>query len=159
MSETGLIRNSIRVLAEDPRWRFVVGISLAPIWLGATRLRHRAMRDSGAALAINVAVAGALRADVIVLSVWFPLTTVAAYMVAARGVDQIFSTAKQMTSALIQRLGRADSREIAVRFGTASLGALAAAALVSAALFGQPVLRFWVGPAAAHPATEFSRPT
>ncbi|HVZ72982.1 MAG TPA: hypothetical protein VHJ20_11450 [Polyangia bacterium] len=129
-------------------------LSLRPLWLGPTRLRRRALAESGAALAINVAVAGALRADVLILSASYPLATVAAYMVAARGVDQIFSTAKQMTSALMHRLGRAEGRASAVRLGTAGLGATVAATMVAAAYFGQPALQLWVGAAAALPVTS-----
>jgi hypothetical protein len=110
-----------------------------------------ALRDGAAALAINLSVLAAVRADVVVLAHVAPLALVAAYGVASRAVDQSYTLAKQVSAALLPKLGDPGARGGAVRLGTAVLGVLVASGMPALALDGQGMLVAWAGPVAARP--------
>lgn len=104
-----------------------------------------ALGEASAALAINGAVAVVARLDVFVLAQVCPLSLVAAYGLATRACDQALLLAKQTSSALLGRLGRAEGREASVRAGAAVLHAVAGGGLASLAAFGVPLLAAWGG--------------
>lgn len=108
-----------------------------------------ALRDGSAALAINIAVAAAVRIDVFILARVAPLAAVAGYGVASRAVDQSFLLAKQASAALLPKLGDPRERSPAAELGTAVLGGLGASGLVALALCGTALLVAWAGPMAA----------
>ncbi|HYI02933.1 hypothetical protein [Hyalangium sp.] len=123
-------------------------LELRPGWPRESSEVHDAFRQGMAALAINVGVAAAIRADVFILSAYLPLSTVGAYQVASRSIDQIFSLAKQSSGWLLHRLGDPDGRPGAMRLGTAVLGGLVTSGVVALALDGSALLGAWVGPLA-----------
>ena len=117
-----------------------------PLERGRTALRE-ALSDGAGALAIHGAVALAVRAD-LALVVWVaPLSLVAAYSVASRAVDQVFTLAKQASAASLPRLSDPARRAGAVVEGTQLLGTLAAAGLAALVTLGEPLLRLWATPA------------
>jgi O-antigen/teichoic acid export membrane protein len=109
------------------------------------------LKDGAAALAVNLGGLLALRFDVVILSRVSPLAVVAAYGVGSRAVDQCFTVAKQVSAALLPRLGDPRARERAVRLGTALLGALVASGMAALSLGGRSMLVAWAGPVAARP--------
>jgi O-antigen/teichoic acid export membrane protein len=131
----------------DPR------LDLRPRWPGDPSEVRDAFRQGAAALAINVGVAAAIRADIVILTAWLPLSSVGAYQVASRAVDQIFSFAKQASGWLLHRLGDPSGRLGALRLGTALLGGLVTSGVMALALDGPALLEAWVGPLARDPIT------
>jgi O-antigen/teichoic acid export membrane protein len=127
------------------------GLELRPGWPAQAGEVRDAFRQGMAALAINVGVAAAIRADVLILSASLPLAAVGAYQVASRSIDQLFSLAKQASGWLLHRLGDPESRPGAVRLGTAVLGGLVTSGVVALALDGSALLEAWVGPLARNP--------
>ena len=127
------------------------GLALHSDWPREASEVHDAFRQGMAALAINVGVAAAIRADVLILSAYVPLETVAAYQVASRSIDQLFSLAKQSSGWLLHRLGDPEGRPGAVRLGTAVLGGVVTSGVVALALDGSALLEAWVGPLARNP--------
>ena len=121
-----------------------------PLWPARAHLAgaREALREGAAALAINASVAAGLRLDVFLLSRYAPLSTVAAYGIASRAVEQCLVLAKQTSTALLHRLADAHAREGAVILGTAILGALVASGMPALALDGRALLAAWAGPAA-----------
>jgi O-antigen/teichoic acid export membrane protein len=100
------------------------------------------------ALVTNVSVAFALRVDVVILQRISSLETIAAYAVAGRVVDQGFTLVKQVSAALLPRLGaRARDAERTLSRGTMLLGVLAAAPLAVVAVAGRSIVVAWAGPA------------
>ncbi len=140
-----LVRAAKRV---DPHLEF------RPLWPAEPVEVRDAFRQGAAALTINVGVAAAVRADVVILTTYVSLGTVGAYQVAARVVDQLFAFAKQTSGWLLHRLGNAEHREDALRLGTALLGGLVASGVVAMALDGTALLEAWVGPLAREPVTQ-----
>jgi O-antigen/teichoic acid export membrane protein len=103
---------------------------------------------SRSALVINVSVAVAVRIDVFVLQQVTTLETIAAYSVAARLIDQGYTLVKQISAALVPRLGaRAADPERVLSMATMIMGALAAAPLAVVAVAGAPLIVLWAGPA------------
>lgn len=128
-------------------------LELRPRWLAEPAEVRDAFRQGAAALTINVGVAAAVRADIVILTTSVSLGTVGAYQVAARVVDQLFAFAKQTSGWLLHRLGDAEHREGALRLGTALLGGLVASGVIAVALDGTALLEAWVGPLARDPVT------
>ncbi|HEX8705691.1 MAG TPA: hypothetical protein VF815_43050, partial [Myxococcaceae bacterium] len=124
------------------------GLELRPGWPREASEVQDAFRQGMAALAINVGVAAALRADILILSAYLPLSAVGAYQVASRCVDQLFSLAKQASVWLLHRLGDPEGRPGAMRLGTAVLGGLVTSGIAALALDGSALLEAWVGPLA-----------
>jgi hypothetical protein len=127
------------------------GIPLSP-----RRPRDRAealasLRDGAAGFSLNLAVATALRVDLLVLSRVADLGTVAAYGVGGRAVEMAFLTAKQSVVAITPRLGSADERSAANHVGTLVFGGVIAAGMATLACVGQGLVVLWVGPVAAGP--------
>jgi O-antigen/teichoic acid export membrane protein len=116
----------------------------------------QAFRDGSASLAINLAVAAAVRIDVFILARVSPLAIVAAYGVASRAVDQSFVFAKQASAALLPKLGDPRERDAAAELGTVVLGGLAASGLAALAICGAPLLVAWAGPMAATPPAKIA---
>lgn len=110
-------------------------------------------RDGSAALTINVAVAAAVRADVALVASSGTLAAVAAYGVAGRAIDQLYSLAKQVSAAALPGLRDPATRDDAVRTSVARMGGLAAAGLTAFAVGGGPLLVAWAGAAASTPLT------
>lgn len=131
-------------------------LELRPRWPAEPVEVRDAFRQGAAALAINVGVAAAVRADVVILTSHVSLITVGAYQVAARVVDQLFTFAKQTSGWLLPRLGDARHRENALRLGTALLGGLVASGMAAMALDGTALLEAWVGPLARDPVTHLA---
>lgn len=142
--ETGLLARLARAIEPN--------LSLRPGWPRDRALRDRCIRDASASLAINAVVTAALRADVIVLARVSPLEVVAAYGVASRAVDQLFTLAKQVSAAFLSRLGDANRRAANVRDATMLLGGALAASMTALIFFGLPLLGVWAGPAGSSPA-------
>ncbi|WP_375770446.1 hypothetical protein NR798_06000 [Archangium gephyra] len=134
----------------DPR------LELRPRWPAEPVEVRDAFRQGAASLTINVGVAAAVRADVVILTSHVALGTIGAYQVAARAVDQLFAFAKQTSGWLLHRLGDAKHREDALRMGTALLGGLVASGVAALALDGPPLLEAWVGPLARDPVTHLA---
>jgi O-antigen/teichoic acid export membrane protein len=113
----------------------------------ASREERAGLRALGrSALVTNVSVALALRVDVVILQEVASLETIAAYSVVSRIVDQGFTLVKQVSAALIPRLGaRSRDAEKALSLGTMLLGALAAAPLAVVAVAGRPIVVAWAG--------------
>jgi O-antigen/teichoic acid export membrane protein len=108
--------------------------------------RKEMVRVAGAAMVTNVSVILAVRADVLVLERITNLATIGAYSVAARLVDQGYTLVKQVSAALVPRLGkRATDRASSVRLGTMIVGVMAAGPLAAAAVAGRPILVLWAG--------------
>jgi O-antigen/teichoic acid export membrane protein len=128
--------------------QFVPGLELRPGWPEKASEVQDAFRQGLAALAINVGVAAALRADILILSAHLPLSALGAYQVASRSVDQLFSLAKQASVWLLHRLGDPEGRPGAIRLGTALLGGLVTSGVAALALDGSALLEAWVGPVA-----------
>jgi O-antigen/teichoic acid export membrane protein len=118
-----------------------------------TRLERRSLFAVGrSALLTNVSVALCIRADVLILQRIATLDVIGAYSVASRVVDQGFTLVKQVSSALVPRLGqRSRDRESVVRFGTMLLGAITAAPLAALAVAGGPLVVLWAGHAVDQP--------
>jgi len=121
-----------------------------------TRDERRALFAIGrSALVTNVSVALCVRADVIILERVTTLEVVGVYSVAARLVDQGFTLVKQLSSALVPRLGtRSADRASVIHRGTMALGALAGAPLGAVAAAGAPLVVLWAGPAVDHPVLQ-----
>ncbi|HEX4448757.1 MAG TPA: oligosaccharide flippase family protein [Polyangiaceae bacterium] len=114
-----------------------------PISAGEKRALHVIGRH---ALTTNIAVAAAMRCDVVILERVTTLDVIGAYSVASRVVDQGFTFVKQVSGALAPRMGgRASDRDETIRRGTMALGVLAAAPLGAAAAAGAPLLVLWAG--------------
>lgn len=110
--------------------------------------RREMIRVAGSAMVTNFSVILAIRADVFVLERVTNLATIGAYSVASRLVDQGFTLVKQVSAALVPRLGRrAKDRAGSVRLGTAIIGVMAAGPLAAAAVAGRPVVLMWAGDA------------
>ncbi len=124
------------------------GLQLRPGWPREASEIRDAFGQGMAALAINVGVAAALRADILILSAYLPLSAVGAYQVASRSIDQLFSLAKQAGVWMLHRLGDPESRPGAMRLGTAVLGGLVTSGVAALALDGTALLEAWVGPLA-----------
>lgn len=120
-------------------------LELRPGWPADRAEAREAFRQGAAALAMNVGVAAAVRADVIILTTYASLSTVGAYQVAARAVDQIHALAKQTSGWLLHRLGDPAHRPGALRLGTAVLGGLVSSGVIALALDGPSLLEAWVG--------------
>jgi len=118
-----------------------------------TRIERRALFAVGrSALLTNVSVALCIRADVLVLQRIASLDVIGAYSVASRVVDQGYTLVKQVSAALVPRLGqRSKDRESVVRFGTMLLGAITAAPLAALAVAGAPLVVLWAGHAVDQP--------
>jgi O-antigen/teichoic acid export membrane protein len=112
-----------------------------------TRIERRGLFAVGrSALLTNMSVALCIRADVLVLQRIATLDVIGAYSVASRVVDQGFTLVKQVSSALVPRLGqRSKDRDSVIRFGTMLLGAIAAAPLAALAVAGAPLVVLWAG--------------
>jgi O-antigen/teichoic acid export membrane protein len=124
------------------------GLSLRPAWPGHPAEVRDSFRQGSAALAINFSVAAAIRADVLILTTYAPLSAVGAYQVAARAVDQIAVFAKQVCAWLLHRLGNPEERASALRLGTAAMGGLVTSAILALGLDGMALLEAWAGPVA-----------
>ncbi|RKI45228.1 hypothetical protein D7Y27_11060 [Corallococcus sp. AB004] len=120
-------------------------LSLRPGWPADPAQVRSAFRQGAAALAMNVGIAAAVRADVLILTRSASLSSVGAYQVASRAVEQILAFAKQAGGWLIHRLGDARHRSSALRLGTALLGGLASSGVIALALDGTALLEAWVG--------------
>ena len=108
--------------------------------------RKEMIRVASSAMLTNVSVILAVRADVFVLERVTNLATIGAYSVAARLVDQGYTLVKQVSAALVPRLGkRASNRDASIRLGTAIIGVMAAGPLAAAAVAGKPILILWAG--------------
>ncbi|MCX5744229.1 MAG: hypothetical protein NT062_17200, partial [Proteobacteria bacterium] len=146
--ETSLVWRIVR--AFDPALRVL------PSWPRDRREVVAIGREASAAFTINIAVAAAVRFDVVLVVRTGTLAAVAAYAIAGRAVDQTFAIAKQVSVALLPQLGEARdqaTRARVVRAGVARLGGLAASALVAIAMVGTPLLVVWAGAAAAGTST------
>ncbi|MBN9685649.1 MULTISPECIES: lipopolysaccharide biosynthesis protein [unclassified Corallococcus] len=120
-------------------------VDLRPGW-PADRARVRdAFREGAGALAMNIGVAAAVRADVFILTTAASLSMVGAYQVASRAVEQILSTGKLLSGWLLHRLGNPEHRADALRLGTAAMGALVSSGVIALALDGTALLEAWVG--------------
>jgi O-antigen/teichoic acid export membrane protein len=107
---------------------------------------------SRAAFLTNLSVVAAVRIDVLILQQVTNLETIAAYSVASRLVDQAYTFVKQISAALVPRLGgRARNAEGILSAGTMVIGALAAAPLAVLAVAGRPLVVLWAGPAVDRP--------
>jgi O-antigen/teichoic acid export membrane protein len=107
---------------------------------------------SRAAFITNLSVVAAVRIDVIVLQQVTDLETIAAYSVASRLVDQGYTFVKQISAALVPRLGaRAQNAEGILSAGTMVIVALAAAPLAVLAVAGRPLIVLWAGSAIDRP--------
>ncbi len=120
-------------------------LDLRPGWPADARQVRDAFRQGAAGLTMNIGVAAAIRADVLILTSYASLDTVGAYQVASRAVEQIHAFAKQTGAWLLHRLGAPEHRPGALRLGTAVLGALVASGVVALALDGTALLEAWVG--------------
>jgi O-antigen/teichoic acid export membrane protein len=110
------------------------------------------LRVAGAGLLTNLAVVFAVRLDIFVLERVTNLAVIGAYSVAQRIVDQGFTLVKQVSAALIPRLGaRSENRSAAIALGTMTLGALAGAPLAALAVSGRGLVVLWAGPAVDQP--------
>jgi O-antigen/teichoic acid export membrane protein len=110
--------------------------------------RPEIRRVAAAGFIGNLAVVMAVRLDVVVLERVADLATIGAYSVAQRIVDQGFTLVKQVSSALVPRLGaRSANRGLTIALGTMTLGALAGAPLTALAIAGKPFVVMWAGPA------------
>jgi O-antigen/teichoic acid export membrane protein len=146
--ETGLTVRAARAL--DPE------LPLLPVAPRDAAELRAALHDGSASMAINLGALLALRFDVVILSRVCPLAVVAAYGVGSRAVDQSFTIAKQVSAALLPRLGDPKARESAVRLGTALLGGLVASGMAALSVGGQGLRVAWAGPVAAQPETAFT---
>jgi O-antigen/teichoic acid export membrane protein len=118
-----------------------------------TQIERRGLFAVGrSALLTNVSVALCIRADVLILQRIATLDVIGAYSVASRVVDQGFTLVKQVSSALVPRLGqRSKDRDSVIRFGTMLLGAITAAPLAALAVAGAPLVILWAGHAVDQP--------
>jgi O-antigen/teichoic acid export membrane protein len=108
--------------------------------------RKEMVRVAGSAMLTNVSVILAIRADVLVLERVTNLATIGAYSVASRLVDQGFTLVKQVSAALVPRLGkRASDRSGSVQLGTMIIGIMAVGPLAATAVAGRPILVLWAG--------------
>lgn len=146
--ETGVLVRAARRL--DPH------ISLRPAWPDNPDEVRDAFRQGAAALAINFGVAAAVRADVLILTTYLPLSAVGAYQVAARAVDQIAVFARQVCTWLLHRLSTPEERSSAVRLGTAAMGGLVASGILALGLDGTALLEAWAGPIAGEQLTALA---
>lgn len=114
--------------------------------------RREIVRVAGAGLLTNFAVVLAVRLDLVVLERIANLATIGAYSVAQRIVDQGFTLVKQLSAALVPRLGtRADNRHSTIALGTVLLGTIAGAPLAALGVAGRPLIVSWAGPAVDQP--------
>ena len=132
------------------------GLPLVPALPGSLRELAAPLRDGAASLAINLFTLAAVRADVLVLAHVAPLSVVAGYGVGARAVDQSFTFAKQVSAALLPRLGDPATRDGAVRLGTAVLGVLVTSGIAALAFDGAGLLTAWAGAVAAQRETALA---
>ena len=103
---------------------------------------------SRAAFMTNLSVVAAVRIDVLVLQQVTDLETIAAYSIASRLIDQAYTFVKQISAALVPRLGgRARNVEGILSAGTMVMGALAAAPLAVLAVAGRRLVVLWAGTA------------
>lgn len=123
-------------------------LPVAPRLPASWETTRLALRDGSAALAIAAAGLLAIRLDVAILAHSASLASVAAYAVASRAVDQSFTVAKQVSTALVCRLASAATRDQAVVTGTRALGGLVAVGMVVLCLPGRDLLALWAGEAA-----------
>ncbi|MCP3137418.1 lipopolysaccharide biosynthesis protein [Pyxidicoccus xibeiensis] len=128
-------------------------LDLRPGWPVDPAQARDAFRQGAAALALNIGVAAAIRADALILTSYTSLGTVGAYQVASRAVDQIYVFAKQTSAWLLHRLGDPNHRPGALRLGTAVLGSLVSSGVIALAFDGAALLEAWVGALAHDPVT------
>src|SRR5262249_1576700 len=100
---------------------------------------------------LNLMQAAGTRADIQILSLVGSGSVVAAYNVASRAVEVSFVLAKQISTALLPRLGDARSRGRAVLIGTGLFGALVWSGMAALGQHGQAWLAAWAGPVALGP--------
>jgi len=114
--------------------------------------RRDLLVSSRAAFVTNLSVVAAVRIDILVLQQVTDLETIAAYSVASRLVDQGYTFVKQISAALVPRLGgRAQNADGIVSAGTMVIVALAAAPLAVLAVAGRPLIVLWAGAAVDRP--------
>ena len=114
--------------------------------------KREILRVAGAGMMTNLAVIFAVRLDIFVLERVTNLATIGAYSVAQRIVDQGFTVVKQISSALVPRLGaRSANRGAAIALGTMTMGVLAGAPLAALAVAGRELIVWWAGPAVDQP--------
>jgi len=125
---------------------------IRPKGLPAREHHREIIRTAGAGMMTNLAVVLAVRMDLLVLERITNLGTIGAYSVAQRIVDQGFTLVKQLSSALVPRLGaRGENRDATIALGTMILGALAGAPFAALAVAGRPLVVMWAGPAVDQP--------
>ena len=112
-----------------------------------------ALRNGSAALAIAIASLLALRLDVALVAHGGSAVAVAGYAIAARAVDQSFTVAKQVSTALIPKLADVGTRLVAIRTGTRLLGVSVAVGMAILCGPGRPLLSLWAGEIAGAPET------
>ncbi|MBK8171120.1 MAG: polysaccharide biosynthesis C-terminal domain-containing protein [Sandaracinaceae bacterium] len=120
-------------------------IPLKPAWTKDILERKASFKVGAAALAINLAVATALRVDLFVLSSVATLALVGQYGVAGRAVDLAYLLAKQATVALMPSLGDPEHRARAVRIGTLVFSGVVLSGMTALSFDGQALLIGWVG--------------
>ena len=112
-----------------------------------------ALRNGSAALAIAIASLLALRLDVALVAHGGSAVAVAGYAIAARAVDQSFTVAKQVSTALIPKLADVGTRLVAIQTGTRLLGVSVAVGMAILCGPGRPLLSLWAGEVAGAPET------
>jgi O-antigen/teichoic acid export membrane protein len=112
-----------------------------------------ALRNGSAALTIAVASLLALRLDVALVAHGGSALAVAGYAIAARAVDQSFTVAKQVSTALLPKLADARTRLRAIQTGTRVLGVSVAVGMAILCGPGRSLLSLWAGEAASAPGT------
>lgn len=120
-------------------------VPLRPMWSNDSAERKASFKVGAAALAINLAVATALRVDLFVLSSVATLALVGQYGVAGRAVDLAYLLAKQATVALMPSLGDPVQRARAVRIGTLVFSGVVLSGMTALSIDGQALLIGWVG--------------
>jgi O-antigen/teichoic acid export membrane protein len=159
---TGLLLGySLRAVAAG----FVVGTTLEGLlgmWAASDGVKAKGLpgrehkreiiRVAGAGMMTNLAVVFAVRMDILVLERVTNLATIGAYSVGQRIVDQGFTVVKQISAALIPRLGtRSENRGATIALGTMTMGVLAGAPLAALAVAGRELIVLWAGPAVDQP--------
>lgn len=135
--EAAITLHAARALDKD--------LPLRPEWTSDPVERKASFRVGAAALAINLAVATALRVDLFVLSSVATLALVGQYGVAGRAVDLAYLLAKQATVALMPSLGDPNERARAVRIGTLVFSGVVLSGMTALSIDGQALLIGWVG--------------
>ncbi|NOK18556.1 lipopolysaccharide biosynthesis protein [Corallococcus carmarthensis] len=120
-------------------------VDFRPGWPADKARVRDAFREGAGALAMNIGVAAAVRADVFILTTAASLSMVGAYQVASRAVEQILASGKLLSGWLLHRLGNPERRADALRLGTAVMGALVSSGVIALAFDGTALLEAWVG--------------